>query len=207
MIDLTGQKFERLVIVQRMDNDKYGNLRWLCLCYCGKEIIIRGDSLKSGNTKSCGCLKKEGNNFKHGHSTKNKTSKTYNSWYGMIQRCANPNTINYKDYGGNGTIVCKRWLKFENFLEDMGEVPIGKSIDREDNHKAYCKENCRWSTRKEQQRNRRNNRLITFNGKIQCISAWSEEYNICPYVLRSRLNIGWSIKKSLNTPVKRKSVS
>jgi len=141
LINLTGQKFGRLIVVRRTDNDKYANLRWLCQCECGNEKIIRGSSLLDGSTKSCGCLHKE-IMMKHGHRLKNKTSRTYDAWHGIIQRCTNKNNKTWKHYGGRGIYVCGRWMKFENFLDDMGEVPSGLSIERVNNNRGYNKKNC-----------------------------------------------------------------
>lgn len=199
LIDLTGRKFGRLIVLKRVANSKYGKAMWLCKCDCGKEKIIFGYNLKNGHTKSCGCLKR-----KHGHKTRTKVSKTYNSWYSMIQRCTNPNDTAYHNYGGRGITVCKRWRKFANFLKDMGEVPKGHQIDRVDNNKGYCKSNCRWVTAKINNRNRRNNRLITHNWKTQCISAWAEQTGLSKGVIVWRLNHGWSIAKALTTPVRTK---
>lgn len=203
-IDLAGQKFGRLTVIHRENNDKDGNSRWLCRCNCGKEKIIVGYSLKGGLTKSCGCLQKEKvkqSNTKHGHNT-NKKSRTYQSWISMVQRCINPKCKHYKNYGGRGISVHERWLKFENFLEDMGEAPEGLSIDRINNNLGYSKENCQWATRKEQSRNKRNNRFITLNGQTKCIAEWSEETGIKYDTLFSRLHNGWSVVKTLITPVK-----
>jgi len=147
--------------------------------------------------------KNNNNGFKHGHNRKNKRSGTYISWDSMIQRCNNPSNSAYKNYGGRGIKVCKRWLKFENFLEDMGNRPIGKTLNRIDNNKEYSSENCKWSTIKEQQRNMRNNHFIRYNNKEQCISALAEEYDINPQVLCGRLKLGWPIKKALITPIEK----
>ena len=205
--NLIGQKFGRLLVIKKMDNNKWGSCRWLCVCDCGKEKIIRDSHLKSGHTKSCGCLHKEKlikRLTKHGHNTRIKISKTYNSWLSMIQRCTNPKNKNYKHYGDRGIKVCNRWLKFENFLTDMGEHPgKGYSIDRINNNGNYCKSNCRWATEKEQHRNKRDNHLETYKGKTQCLREWSEEFGINYYVLWSRLNRGWSIEKALITPVRK----
>ena len=204
MIDLVGQKFGRLFVIKKMDNSKNRHSQWLCRCECGKEKIIRGDSLKNENTKSCGCLHIE-ISTKHGHRTEAKMSETYHSWNNMIQRCTNPKNEFYYNYGGRGITVCKRWLNFENFLKDMDEVPKKHQIDRINNNGNYCKDNCKWSTRTEQGRNKRNNRLETYNGKTQCLIEWVEEFGISYSVLWDRLyKLGWSIKKALTTPVKKR---
>ncbi len=206
-VDLAGEKFGRLIAVRRTGTSKSGYALWLCICDCGKTIVVRGNNLTSSNTKSCGCFQKDRTveiNTTHGHGKKGQRPKIYKSWHKMIQRCINPNHKAYHNYGGRGITVCKRWRKFENFLEDMGEHP-GKeySIDRIDNNGNYCKSNCRWVTRKEQNRNKRNNHLITYNGKTQCISAWAEELGIGASVLWYRLK-HWSVKKALTTPVRKR---
>jgi hypothetical protein len=212
MIDLTGQKFERLTVILRKDIANDGHILWLCKCKCGKEIIISSHSLKSGNTKSCGCLQKElliKRLTKHGHLKNRKTSKTYNIWRDMIQRCTNSNYKEYKYYGGRGLTVCERWRGengFINFLEDMGEPPGPEyQIDRINNNLGYYKENCRWTTAKQNSRNKRNNRFITLNDKTKCIAEWAEELIIYYRTILSRLRYGWSIEKALTTPVEKKN--
>ncbi len=198
MINLIGQKFGRLIVVKKKDSDEWRHHRWLCKCSCGKEKIIRGYFLTSGHTQSCGCFHKA-IITKHGRSQDNRT---YKSWCDIVQRCTNPNNSRYKDYGGRGITVCERWMKFKNFLEDMGESPKGYQIDRIDNNKEYCKSNCQWVTSKTNNRNKRNNHLEIFNGKTQCLSAWAEEFNINPDTLRYRVvKLNWSIEKALMTPV------
>ncbi|MHC4453429.1 MAG: hypothetical protein ACYSWS_01875 [Planctomycetota bacterium] len=201
MIDLIGQKFGRLIVIRKMNNDLRGNHRWLCLCGCGIEKIIQGNNLNNGNTKSCGCLR-----IKHGNSKIGKISRTYKSWQQMIQRCTNINISRYKDYGGRGIKVCKRWTRFMNFIEDMGERPPGMSIDRIHNDSGYFKGNCRWATSKQNSRNRRNNRLITHNGKTQCLSAWAEETGINANTIVWRLNHNWLIEKALTITVNKKEI-
>jgi hypothetical protein len=125
----------------------------------------------------------------------------------MADRCNNPNHNHYKYYGGRGIKVCKRWQGkdgFVNFLSDMGERPSLKhQIDRIDNNDGYYKENCKWSTKIEQARNRSNNRNYLINNKNKCLSVLAEEYNICRSTLENRLRRGWTIEKALNTPVKK----
>ena len=209
MKNLVGKKFGRLVVLKRTDSDKRGNSRWLCKCCCGKEKIILGFDLKRRHTKSCGCLSVEKTIkrlIKHSHCKNGKKTKTYISWYNMIQRCINPKNKDYPNYGGRGIIVCKRWMKFENFLEDMGEHPgKGYSIDRIDNDGNYCKENCRWANIKQQSRNKRNSIFITYKNKTQLLIEWAEEFNINYSTLCSRIFMrGWSIEKALTTPVRKK---
>ena len=121
----------------------------------------------------------------------------------MIQRCNNPNNKDYQAYGGRGIQVYEQWLTFRNFLEDMGNCPRGFSLDRIDNNGNYCLENCRWTTRQRQQRNKRNNRTITHKDKTQCVADWSEETGISSKIILWRLNNGWSIEKTLTNPIRR----
>jgi len=145
----------------------------------------------------------------HGHNTRPKgirnKSKTYSSWDAMIQRCTNENHSAYKDYGNRGIFVCERWKIFSNFLEDMGEKPEGFTLERGNNEYHYHKANCKWATRKEQQRNRRANVVIDLNGKKHCVSEWAEILGIKRETIAARLRYGWSIEKTLMIPVSRKN--
>lgn len=206
MIDLTGQKFGRLTALERIGVSASGNAIWLCRCNCGSDVSIPSNNLKNGHTKSCGCLQKEElitRLTQHGHSKKGKVSKTYHAWQDMLGRCTNLKNPGYHNYGGRGITICKRWFKFENFLKNMGEVPEGHQIDRIDNNGNYCKSNCQWVTSKINNRNRRNNHLITYDGKTQCMIEWAEKFNIHIGTLWSRLSRGWSIEKALTTPVQK----
>lgn len=211
LIDLIDKVFGRLIAIKRVANSKQNQSMWLCKCNCKykTERIVLGNDLRNGHTKSCGCLRKEiitEAMTKHGHNKRGKTTKIYYVWQGIIQRCCNSSHKSYKDYGGRGIKVCKRWLKFENFNEDMGKGwKPGLQIDRIKNSKGYCKANCHWVTSKTNNRNRRNNRLIEFNEKIQCIIKWSEETGINKNIILWRLNHGWSTEKALTTLVKNRN--
>jgi len=153
-IEMVGKRFNRLTVIKENGRSKQKCIRWECYCDCGNILIIDGNSLRNGNTKSCGCLnieKIKERSTTHGMSK----TPTYSSWKAMIKRCNNTNGSNYGYYGGRGITVCKRWLKFENFFEDMGEKPIGLTIDRFDNNKGYYLKNCGWVSRAIQSKNKR----------------------------------------------------
>lgn len=149
LINLIGQKFGRLTVIEQAKRNKHRDIKWLCLCDCGNEKIIIGYSLTSNCTKSCGCLRKEKsaerakNRVIHGHKKDRQTTNTYSVWCSMIQRCTNPNRKDYYNYGGRGIKVCQRWKNsFQDFLKDMGERPKGHQIDRINNNSNYCNSNC-----------------------------------------------------------------
>ena len=158
--DLTSRIFGRLTVVSFYRVTSYGHSRWKCRCSCGKNAIIYESNLLSGNTQSCGCLRREtlskihkGNttNVIHGHARTGE----YRSWRAMWLRCTNPKILSWKYYGGRGITVCDRWKSFENFLADMGERPKGKTLDRYPNRNGnYEPSNCRWATWHEQALNR-----------------------------------------------------
>lgn len=194
---LPGERFGRLVVTAIVD----GQTR-KCLCDCGTESIVRRCNLKSGNTLSCGCLRREVElavNVTHGHSSGGKWSPTYTVYHGIVARCTNPNNPRWGDYGGRGIAICDEWRNsFDAFLADMGERPDGCSIDRIDNDGPYRKDNCVWANDIRQARNKRSNRLFTHNGKTQTLAEWAEETSIPYFTLHSRLRRGWSIERALS---------
>lgn len=158
-LELAGQCFGRLTVISET---RVGSRRgWQCACSCGSNVEVITASLMNGKTKSCGCLVRDN----VAQSNKNRASEltntpTYISWKQMKQRCLNPNAPDYKNYGGRGVTICEKWIKFAGFYEDMGERPEGLTLDRIDNNGNYNKENCKWSTRAEQNRNKRG--LVNF---------------------------------------------
>jgi len=159
MLNLINKKFNKLIGIKPVGKTKDDKIIWLFKCDCGNFKEIIGVSVKNGKIKSCGCLRKIGGNLKHGHRKKNKTSKTYRAWEDMLSRCNNLNHLNYKNYGGRGIKVCKRWMKFENFLADIGEIPKGLTLDRIDNNGNYESNNCKFSSWKEQANNKRKRKI------------------------------------------------
>ncbi len=138
---------------------------------------------------------------KHGHTTHDGSSPTYKSWHMMKQRCTNPTNKQYKDYGGRGIKVCKKWFSFTGFLADMGVRPEGTSLERLDNNKGYNAKNCVWATKKAQQRNRRTNRWLTLGSETKLLSEWAEQLGVPPHTISSRIDVyGWPIEIALTKP-------
>ena len=159
-------KYNRLQLIKEIEpyiwkTRKYR--KFLCKCDCGNEVEVRLDKLKKGLTKSCGCYNLElisqphkPTKLIHNHTTGGKPTGEFYSWWGMKQRCNNPNTKHYKYYGGRGITVCDRWLNsFQNFLDDMGPRPKDKTLDRKDCDGNYEPSNCRWADKETQMKNRK----------------------------------------------------
>lgn len=197
--DLTGSIFGLLTVLELAGRDKHGRARWRCRCECGEEAIAEAYNLKSGNTTSCGCFHRERQRAaprKHGQ----RGTPLYQRWKGMLQRTGNPNSPDYPRYGGRGIAVCERWMSFENFAADMGSTfRDGLTLERIDVNANYSPENCTWATRAEQQRNRRNNRTLTWRGQTMILAAWEESLGLKPGRLSDRLRRGWSVERALTT--------
>jgi len=195
----SGQVFGRLTALH--DDFLIGRNRWVnCLCSCGKTKSIRLSSLIRGYSASCGCYRIEQlkkNNSTHGYSRAGKVASTYVIWSKMKGRCKNEKTKDFPNYGGRGIKVCDRWQSFESFLKDMGERPVGMSIERINNDRNYEKSNCKWATNKEQARNRSSTRFIEFNGERRCISDWAEVYKIKRATLYARLKRGVQMNEAV----------
>lgn len=196
-----GDRFGRLVVTSeiliKLPN---GRLGYHCLCDCGNQIATRAVQLKSGKTRSCGCLASEqtvARNFRHGSSH----DTCYHIWKAMIDRCGNPNNRAYHRYGGRGIRVCDSWLKSPDaFIRDMGDRPENGTLERIDNNKGYCPDNCKWATRRQQSRNREAIHRLTYNGETHCLTEWSEKCGFSRGVISKRLNLGWPVSDALTKP-------
>lgn len=199
---MVGQKFFKLLIIEVLSPKKF-----LVLCDCGQKKEIFMSRIKSGRIKSCGCYNLELirlrglANLKHGNCRRIKPrTNDYKTWSNMIRRCHTKSASGYYKYGAKGVTVCNEWrASFETFLKDMGKKPFpGASIDRIDNTKGYSKENCKWSTTKEQARNKTTNRLFTINGVTKCLAEWVEIKKLCYNTVFNRLKRGHDIETALS---------
>jgi hypothetical protein len=194
--DLSGQSFGRL-IPQRY----VGGSRWECLCACGQATTVQTGHLISGHTSSCGCLHRESGGSKPIHGLSRHP--IYKRWQGMLDRCYSPTHHKFPLYGGRGITVCERWRQSVlHFYADMGDPPAGMTLDRyPDTNGPYSPENCRWATRTQQARNKRQNHLLTFNNETHSVAEWAEKHNVKVGLYYSRLRANWSTEEVLMTPV------
>lgn len=198
MLSIAGKRFGKLE-VRGHAGTKDGKSLWYCKCDCGNTTIVKGVNLMSGATRSCWCLRGT-NNLQHGKSN----SSTYRSWAAMKTRCLNKKHHLFHRYGGRGIKICKSWMRFKNFLADMGQRPKGLSLERKNNNYGYSKENCKWANRKEQARNTIQNRRLVFNGKSLCVTELSELCGVKKSTLLQRLKLGWSLRAAMIPPEKKK---
>jgi len=193
-----------LTVLHDTGERKHRKVVWHCRCDCGTEVDVISGNLTSGHTTSCGCYNRERTvetHTTHGMSRRREQHPIYLAWARMIQRCENPNDPAYKNYGARGITVCEEWHDAKVFIEWAlaNNWEKGLSIDRIDNNGNYEPDNCRWATWKEQQRNKRNNHLITFNRKTQTLAEWAEEVGVKRHVLNNRINVlHWPIERALS---------
>lgn len=200
-IDITGIKYNNLLVIQRVENSKSGKPRWKCLCDCGNYAIVDSYNLKYGEVKSCGCLRKKNAKKTHGFSK----TRLYREWAGIIQRCENKNHKSYNNYGKRGIKICDEWRNnFENFRDwsIKNGYKDNLTIDRIDIDKNYSPNNCRWITKGEQAKNRSCNYNIEYMGKKQNLQDWCTELNLDYKRMHNRINkLGWDFEKAIKTPV------
>ena len=198
--DLTGERFGRLVAVNRVENGKHRQSKWLCKCDCGNYCIVFSANLKRMHTQSCGCHRVNTSSMKHRKHGMHNT-KIYNAWNGMKSRCFNKNDKYYLNYGGRGITVCDEWKNdFKAFFDWAMENGYSDklTIDRIDVNGNYEPSNCRWVTQKVQQNNRTNNVLLEFLGEIHTISEWSELLGIDKATIHARYKAGRNINEILS---------
>lgn len=199
--DLTGQRFERLVVKEWLGRNKSSVCIWKCICDCGNFKNCRTSDLTSMKTKSCGCFLIE-MLTKHGLSS----SRVYRAWADIKSRCLNPKNARFASYGGRGIGIFNGWQDdFQAFYDHVGEPPSLKhSIDRIDNELGYYPGNVRWATMDEQQCNRRVTIWVNFRGERQALCHLAKQYNLSADIALNRLKLGWDIEKVLCTPVRKK---
>lgn len=202
-INISGDRFGRLVAIGPVGRSPKSGIQWLCRCDCGKTTIVVSPSLRTGRTKSCGCIQKEfpsRGNTTHGMSRQ----PLYQVWYSIIRRCTNPDDKRYPYYGGRGITICEEWRHgFKAFHDYVSQLPHcgekGYSLDRI--NAGYSPGNVRFSTSKEQSRNKRNNRMITHDGLTMCLTDWATRIQVPYGTLYDRLYVqGWDAERALTTP-------
>ena len=201
--DMLGLRFGRLTVIEeaepRIKSDGIHVIRWRCLCDCGNHVIVDGSLLRSGNTKSCGCLQREAASLSattHGQSK----TRLYRIWTGMKNRCNNKRDIDYERYGGRGIFVCKEWMSdflcFKEWAENSG-YHDNLSIDRIDVDGPYSPDNCRRADCTTQNNNRRNTRYLSVDGTCMTMSQWASETGIPYWKIWERINRGWSEEEAV----------
>lgn len=197
-LELRGQRFGRLMVVQRTRQDSFGAWKWQCRCDCGAVTEVRGAQLTAGRSHACSSCATSLANTTHGMTG----TPLYRRWRAMVERTGNPQSSDYRNYGGRGIAVCGRWRGFEAFAEDMGPTFDKRlELDRIDVNGEYSPENCRWATRIEQQRNRRNNHRIEWCGLNLTVEEWGERLGLKPNTITTRIRRGWSIERALTKDV------
>jgi len=208
--DISGQRFGLLVAKEfsHRTTRRSKHYFWKCLCDCGETALVDAGNLKSGNSRSCGCERKRRTieaKTTHGHTRGGIETAEFTTWKSMVQRCRDPNTKSYRHYGGRGITVCARWAaSFEAFLEDMGPKPSpDHSIERERVNEGYSPENCKWATRSEQARNRRDRATIIIDGIETSLADKCDELSLPYHTIWQRINrLNWSAEKALTEPIR-----
>lgn len=198
IIDLTGKKFRKLTVIERVPDwvskrTRKRKLMWRCVCDCGKVVVKFGTALKSGEALSCGCSR-----IRHGEILGKKPSSLYQAYWGMHARCYKTKSKSYSNYGARGITVCERWFNKYLFIEDMKPTwRPGLSLDRIDNSAGYSPENCRWASTKTQSRNKRRTILITIGDKQLCAKDWAQVNGIKYTTVLGRIRDGWDKVKAV----------
>ncbi len=193
----------RLTYLRRVGSSPAHKSIGLYRCACGREVEILEASVRSGRQLSCGCLMREkciARSTKHGM----RWSPEYRTWCNVKSRATNPNMPDAKNYVERGVTISKRWLKFENFLADMGKKPTPRhSIERKDNDGPYSKKNCRWATQREQAQNTRRNVFLEHGGERLILAEWARRLGGDHSHIQGRIRLGWSVSDAVTTPIRR----
>lgn len=195
-IDMIGKKFGKLTVLEEADQRKDRRIVYKCKCDCGNVSYVIGKNLRNGTTKSCGCLRHESYNTKHGK----RNTTLYGVWCGMRYRCTNKNRFDYKDYGGRGIKVCDEWRNdFQTFYDwaMLNGYKKGLEVDRINVDGNYEPNNCRLITHSDNCNNKRNNVYLTYNGNTRTMTRWAEKLNIPYSTIKHRHYSGWSDKECL----------
>lgn len=203
VIDLTGARFGRLLVVGRKTSKESTDRRWSCICDCGAQTSVLGQALRRGATRSCGCYNQDTRRVlktTHGASS----NPLYGVWKNMIYRCEVPQDKDYLRYGGRGITVCQEWHDPQVFIADMSPRPEGHTLERHDNDGPYCKDNCRWATPLEQGSNKANLNLGVVQGKEKHLAAAAREYGVPESTLRNRMGAGRTLEQAVLMPYLRK---
>lgn len=204
LIDLSGRRFGKLLVISRGEDFQNKEPRWVCLCACGEECLVRGSKLRANRTKSCGCHR--GAAIAETHRTHGQSrTRLYRAWNSMRQRCDPNRAAEFPRYSGSGIRVCREWERFEPFYEwaTANGYRADLSIDRIDGCGNYTPDNCRWATPLEQSQNLKTNVLLTHNGETLCIEEWARRSTLTSGGFRRRLESGWPIELALTAPPRR----
>lgn len=205
-IDITGQKFNKLKVLKRIENSSFRKARWLCQCECGNFTEVSGDNLRNGNVKSCGCLIVDKNKQRATHRKSN--IRLYNIWRSMKARCNCKTNPSYKNYGERGIKICSDWIIFENFYNWAinNGYKENLSIERIDVNGNYEPSNCKWIPLSKQAYNKRDSLIININGEEKCLAEWCKLYNVKYTTIYRRITIGkMNIQEAINKSIENKN--
>ena len=205
VIDLIGLRYGNLTVIEYAGIKRH-LAHWKCLCDCGNVTVVSSNNLRSGTTKSCGCLKSQ----KAEHTLVKDNKRLYGVWAAMKRRCYNSNNSKYPAYGGRGIKVCDEWQRFEPFYKwsiangydenaDFGKC----TLDRINVNGDYCPSNCRWVTAKEQGNNTRVNRIITIDGVSRTYTQWEDAMGFPHKTISQRVRRGWTDTDAVLTTLRK----
>lgn len=200
LIDLSGKRFGKLVVIERAENVGKGIAVWKCLCDCGNVTYVRGSNLKGGAVKSCGCLLHVSRNYTHRMSK----TRIYREWSSIKTRCCYKTSERYKDYAPRGIQMCKEWEQsFEAFRDwaYANGYADNLSIERINNDKGYQPDNCKWIPLNEQANNRRTSYAFTKDGVTKNLAEWCKDYGVNYQLAHNRIHkLGWDFERAMTTP-------